>query len=77
MQVLLDAKVSAIETRDGAASAVLTADGARHPAGLVLVGVGAVAEDALAKDAGLACERGIVVDDCGRTSDPAIVAAGD
>ena len=77
VQVLLDAKVSEIEVSDGAASAVLTADGARHPAGLVLVGVGAVAQDALAAEAGLACERGIVVDDCARTSDPSIVAAGD
>jgi hypothetical protein len=27
--------------------------------------------------AGLACDRGVIVDDCSRTSDPAIFAAGD
>ncbi len=46
-------------------------------ADLVVVGVGVVAEDDLAREAGLACDRGIVVDDCSRTSDPAIVAIGD
>ena len=35
------------------------------------------ANDDLARAAGLECERGIVVDACARTSDPAIVAAGD
>jgi 3-phenylpropionate/trans-cinnamate dioxygenase ferredoxin reductase subunit len=36
-----------------------------------------LADDRLAAAAGVACERGVIVDDCGRTSDPAIVAAGD
>lgn len=46
-------------------------------ADLVVVGVGVVAEDDLAREAGLVCDRGVVVDDCSRTSDPAIVAVGD
>ncbi len=62
---------------DGRVSAVALADGRSLPAGLVLLGVGAVANDELAAQAGLACERGIVVDACGRTADPLIVAAGD
>jgi 3-phenylpropionate/trans-cinnamate dioxygenase ferredoxin reductase subunit len=53
------------------------ADGTRVPAGLVVVGIGVAANDALARAAGLECERGIVVDACARTADPAIVAAGD
>ena len=36
-----------------------------------------VPDDRLAAAAGLACDRGILVDDCARTSDPSIVAAGD
>ena len=43
----------------------------------MLVGIGVQAKDALAQAAGLACERGIVVDACGRSSDAQIYAAGD
>ncbi len=56
---------------------VTLADGSVMPAGLVVVGIGVSANDKLALDAGLECDRGIVVDACGRTQDPAIVAAGD
>lgn len=42
-----------------------------------LVGIGAVPEVALAKDAGLAVDNGIVVDEYARSSDPRIFAAGD
>jgi 3-phenylpropionate/trans-cinnamate dioxygenase ferredoxin reductase subunit len=41
--------------------------GQRWPAGLVVVGIGVVANDDLARAAGLECERGIVVDACART----------
>jgi 3-phenylpropionate/trans-cinnamate dioxygenase ferredoxin reductase component len=75
--VELGAGVAAIETSGGRATAVLSGTGQRWPAGLVLVGVGVVANDDLARAAGLDCDRGIVVDDCARTADPAIVAAGD
>jgi 3-phenylpropionate/trans-cinnamate dioxygenase ferredoxin reductase subunit len=53
--------------------------GAPDPAkaDLVLVGVGALPEDDLARDAGLHCQDGIVVDAACRTSDPRIFAAGD
>ena len=75
--VELGAGVSAIETTDGRATAVLGTAGQRWPAGLVLVGIGVTANDELARAAGLDCDRGIVVDGAARTSDPAIVAAGD
>jgi NADPH-dependent 2,4-dienoyl-CoA reductase/sulfur reductase-like enzyme len=42
-----------------------------------VVGAGAVPDVALAERAGLAVQDGILVDDHGRTSDPAIFAAGD
>lgn len=78
VELVLDARIAAIETgADGLASAVTLADGTRLPCGLVVLGVGVSANDALAASAGLACERGIIVDACGRTADPRIVAAGD
>jgi NADPH-dependent 2,4-dienoyl-CoA reductase/sulfur reductase-like enzyme len=46
-------------------------------ADLVVVGTGVRPDDALATAAGLAVQDGIVVDEQGRTSDPAIFAAGD
>ena len=56
---------------------VKTASGALFPADLVVLGVGAVPNDELAVAAGLDVSRGIVVDDCGRTSATDVVAAGD
>jgi NADPH-dependent 2,4-dienoyl-CoA reductase/sulfur reductase-like enzyme len=44
---------------------------------LVLVGIGASPETALAKAAGLAVAEGIITDRCGRTSHPDMYAAGE
>jgi 3-phenylpropionate/trans-cinnamate dioxygenase ferredoxin reductase subunit len=74
----LGARPVAIETgADGSVQGVKLADGITVPAGLVVVGIGVAARDELAQAAGLECDRGIVVDACGRTADPLIVAAGD
>ena len=74
--IVCDTRVVCLE---GAARVerVVCADGTRHPADMVIVGVGAVATTALAAAAGLACDNGIVVDEYCRTSDPSIYAAGD
>ena len=56
---------------------VWLADGTALPADLVLLAVGAKPNDDLAAAAGIVCEDGVVVDEHGRTSDPAIYAAGD
>lgn len=78
VQLLLGAQIAAIEHDTGNnVTGVRMADGTVHPAGLVLVGIGVNPNEELARAAGLECERGIVVDACGRTSDPAITAAGD
>ena len=78
VQLVLDAQIAAIDTgTDGAVAGVRMADATVFPAGLVVVGIGVRANDDLARDAGLACDHGIVVDACGRTSDPLIFAAGD
>jgi 3-phenylpropionate/trans-cinnamate dioxygenase ferredoxin reductase subunit len=75
--IVFNAQVSAIDGKDGHVAAVATADGRRFPAGLAIVGIGVTANDALARAAGIACDRGIVVDACARTSVPGVVAAGD
>jgi 3-phenylpropionate/trans-cinnamate dioxygenase ferredoxin reductase subunit len=62
---------------DGAVRGVRLSDGRVLACDAVLMGVGAVANDELARDAGLACDNGIVVDLAARTSDPAIFAIGD
>jgi 3-phenylpropionate/trans-cinnamate dioxygenase ferredoxin reductase subunit len=77
VEVVLRAGVEEITADGAAATGVRLADGRTLPAGLVLLGVGADPDDALARAAGLDCDRGIVVDPCGRTSHPGIVAAGD
>jgi len=78
VQLVLGAQIAAIEhDASNQVTGVRMNDGTVHPAGLVLIGIGVNANDELARAAGLECERGIVVDACGRTSDSSIVAAGD
>ncbi|MEQ1659734.1 MAG: FAD-dependent oxidoreductase, partial [Hylemonella sp.] len=78
VQLVLGAQIAAIEhDTSNSVTGVRLNDGTGYPAGLVLIGIGVNANDELARAAGLECERGIVVDACGRTSDPAITAAGD
>ena len=64
-------------TGEGQVQAALLSDGTELDVDMVIVGVGIVPDTALAEDAGLATENGIAVDAQGRTSDPAIWAAGD
>lgn len=68
--------VRRIEPGEGCARVVLD-DGAHLDADVVVVGIGATPNDALARAIGLACDDGIVVDaDC-RTAHPNIWAIGD
>ena len=60
------ARVEAVKTNRG-----------RLAADFVLAGIGIVPNCELAKDAGLACDNGIAVDEFAATSDPDIFAAGD
>lgn len=72
VEVLTSAEVTGFE--DGG---VRLGDGRLILADAVLVGVGALARDDLARAAGLACENGVVVDETARTSHPAVWAIGD
>jgi 3-phenylpropionate/trans-cinnamate dioxygenase ferredoxin reductase component len=65
----------------GAVTQVHLSDGSISPADVVIVGIGALANDELAREAGLHCQPsaggGVLVDIFCRTSDPAIYAIGD
>ncbi len=75
-RLFLGVGVTAIKGSDRAEAVALT-DGEVLPADLVLVGVGVVAEDSLAREAGLTCANGVVVDAHLTTSDPDVSAIGD
>jgi 3-phenylpropionate/trans-cinnamate dioxygenase ferredoxin reductase subunit len=77
VRIILDANVTALAGEGGAVQAVQTADGGHWRAGCVVVGIGVIPLDDIAAAAGIACDRGILVDECSRTSHPRVVAAGD
>ncbi|MDV2984318.1 UNVERIFIED_CONTAM: FAD-dependent oxidoreductase [Methylobacteriaceae bacterium AG10] len=76
VRVMLSADTAAIEG-DGRVERLLMKDGTVIPADLVVMSVGIRASTALAQGCGLACGRGITVDDRMTTSDPAIHALGE
>lgn len=71
------ATVEGFSGEHGHVTGVRLADGQTIPCDAALVGVGAVPNDELAREAGLNCVGGIVVDAQARTTDPAIFAIGD
>jgi 3-phenylpropionate/trans-cinnamate dioxygenase ferredoxin reductase subunit len=77
VQLMFGAQVTEIVGHEGRVAAVRTAQGEEYPCGCVVVGIGVTPDDLLARSAGLLCDHGIIVDDCSRTSDALIVAAGD
>ncbi|MCG2622593.1 FAD-dependent oxidoreductase [Arthrobacter sp. I2-34] len=76
-RVLLGASVTALQGSAGSVTGVELSDGTVLPADLVIIGIGVEPRIELAQKLGLDCGRGIIVDDAARTSNPAIVAAGD
>ncbi|MEM9474407.1 MAG: FAD/NAD(P)-binding oxidoreductase [Pseudomonadota bacterium] len=69
--------LSHLTSTDGRVSGAELSDGSTLDCDLVIVGVGIAPATDLAEAAGLTLDNGIAVDALGRTSDPAIWAAGD
>jgi len=76
VDIRTNARVMAIEGQ-GSVSAIMLEDGTAIPADTVVVAVGAVANDELARAAGLECADGVLVDPHTRTSVAGIYAVGD
>lgn len=75
VDIRLNARVARLHG-DGSATVIELADGERIAADLVLAAIGGLANEELARDAGLPCRDGILVDEYGCAS-PDILAAGD
>jgi 3-phenylpropionate/trans-cinnamate dioxygenase ferredoxin reductase subunit len=76
VQFELPSDLVAFETADGRVTGVVT-DRGTIPADLVVVGIGAVPDTALAQAAGLETDNGILVDASLASSAPDVFAAGD
>ncbi|WP_151483355.1 NAD(P)/FAD-dependent oxidoreductase [Streptomyces albicerus] len=77
VRILTGTAVERIEGKDGQVHQVLTDQGPL-PADLVVYGIGAAPRDELAREAGLAVDDGVIVDEQLRSvSDPRISAVGD
>lgn len=75
VQVRLNSTIEHVES--GELLTLTLQNGETVTADAVIYGIGIVANDALARDAGLETANGIIVDTACTTSDPAIFAAGD
>lgn len=76
IEIALSVQAS-LEVADGHVAAVKLSDGTHLQAELFLVSAGIRPNVEIARDAGLEVNRGVLVDDHMRTSDPHIFAAGD
>jgi nitrite reductase (NADH) large subunit len=77
VETVLGANSEEILGEDGKVSGLKLKDGRVLPCDLLVMAVGIRPHTALARGAGLAVNRGVVVDDQMRTSDPAIFAIGE
>ena len=75
VNIMLNQAVTGFEG-DGSVTKVLCGDQSMA-ADIVVIGVGILPNIEIAKEAGLECDNGILVDDHGKTSNPHIYAAGD
>lgn len=76
VQILEGVGVEAVAKTDDGYELSLK-DGQKLEADLVVVGIGVIANTELASDAGLAIDRGIIVNEFAQTDDPNIYAVGD
>lgn len=77
IEVRYNEGVTAIRGADGVATGVELATGEVLPAELVLVGIGVIPADEIARESGLKIDNGIVVDSRLSTNDPSVSAIGD
>lgn len=77
VDIRLGTQVVSLGGAHGTVSEVRLGDGTTIPADLVIVGIGVEPRTELARQLGLQTAGGIVVDRHARTSNPAVVAAGD
>lgn len=75
VELVLGERVTGLEG-DGKVDTVVTGN-TKIPADLVVIGVGTRPNDSLAREAGLHCNNGIVINEYCQTSDPDIYAGGD
>jgi 3-phenylpropionate/trans-cinnamate dioxygenase ferredoxin reductase subunit len=76
VDIRLQTVVDRIDASGGAVNSVWVGS-QQLPVDVIVVGIGAVPNDELAREAGLECANGIVVDEYMRTSDPSVLAIGD
>jgi 3-phenylpropionate/trans-cinnamate dioxygenase ferredoxin reductase subunit len=78
VKVLLACKIDKlISDKSGKVCGLILGNGELLDADLVVLGIGVQPNEELASDAGIECERGILTDASGRTSDPHVYAIGD
>jgi 3-phenylpropionate/trans-cinnamate dioxygenase ferredoxin reductase subunit len=77
VRILTGKRVARFDGSDDRLTHVALDDGARIDADIALVGIGILPNDALAKDSGIECNDGIVVDRDARSSDHDVYAVGD
>lgn len=75
--IILGAQVAHIARQGDDRSRISLADGQTIDSDVIVAGIGLVPNDELAREAGLECDGGIIVDPRCQTSDPNIFAAGD
>lgn len=77
VQFEMRATIAGFVGEGGKVTGIKLSDDRIIPCDVVLVGVGATPNDEIAREAGLECARGVVVDLEARTADPSVFAIGD
>lgn len=77
VKLVLESGLVGIERDSRGSLCIGTTDGREFCADIVVIGIGLVANDRIAEEAGLECRSGVLVDKNCRTTDAAIFAAGD
>lgn len=76
-ELIEGAGLAALTGANGVVSGAELSDGRHLDVDMVIAGIGAYAEDQLARAAGIVCGNGITVNEFGQTSDPDVYAMGD